>query len=176
MPDGHFLNIYQTYLNNDKGGYIRGVELAATKTFDALPGMLGGLGATASYSYTESETEVSGGAFYGRDLPLPGLSENVWSTTVFFDYERFSSHVNVRYRDEFVQNLPIPGAGSPTLAQPYTTVDAQVSYAFENGLSIVISGNNLTDESNIIEYGVDNAFGEYKQFGRQYYFGINYKY
>ena len=176
VPDGHYLNIYQTYLNNDKGGYIRGIEVAGTKTFDTLPGIWSGLGATASYSYTESETKVGGGAFYGQDLPLPGLSENVWTATVFWDISRFSSHVNVRYRDEFVQNLPIPGAGSPTLAQPYTTIDAQLSYAFDNGLSVVVSGNNLTDEENVIEYGVSNAFGEFKGFGRQYYFGVNYKY
>ncbi len=176
VPPGQFLNIYQTYLNNDKGGYIRGIELAGTTTFDSLPGIWAGLGATASYSFTESETQVGGGAFYNQDLPLPGLSENVWSATVFLDIDRFSSHINMRYRDEFVQNLPIPGAGSPTLAQAYTTVDAQVSYAFDNGLTIVLSGNNLTDEENIIEYGVDNAFGEYKQFGRQFYFGVNYQY
>ncbi|MDJ0906406.1 MAG: TonB-dependent receptor [Woeseiaceae bacterium] len=176
VPDGHFLNIYQTYLNNDLGGYIQGIELAGTKTFDGLPGYWGGLGVTASYSYTDSETEVGGGAFYNRNLPLPGLSENVWSATVFYDWGGFSAHVNMRYRDEFVQNLPIPGAGSPTLAQDYTTMDAQVGYAFDNGLSIVVSGNNLTDEENIIEYGVDGAFGEFKQFGRQYYFGLNYKY
>jgi phosphoribosylformimino-5-aminoimidazole carboxamide ribotide isomerase len=176
LPPDTYLNIFQTYLNNDLGGYIRGIELAGTKTFDSLPGMLGGLGVTASYSYTKSETKVGGGAFYGQNLPLPGLSENVWSATVFYDWGGFSAHVNTRYRDEFVQNLPIPGAGSPTLAQPYTTVDAQVSYAFENGLSVVLSGNNLTDEPNIIEYGVDNAFGEYKEFGRQYYIGVNYKY
>jgi phosphoribosylformimino-5-aminoimidazole carboxamide ribotide isomerase len=176
VPPGQFLALYQTYLNNDKGGYIRGIELAGTKTFDMLPGIWGGLGATASYSFTESETEVGGGAFYDRNLPLPGLSENVWSATIFWDIDRFSSHINMRYRDEFVQNLAIPGAGSPTLAQAYTTVDAQLSYAFDNGISIVLSGNNLTDEENIIEYGVDDAFGEFKQFGRQYYFGINYKY
>lgn len=176
LPPESFLNIYQTYLNNDKGGYIRGFELAATKTFDALPGIWGGLGATASYSHTESETEVSGGRFYTNNLPLPGLSENVWSATVFYDWLGFSAHVNMRHRDEFVQNLPIPGAGTPTLAQPYTTVDAQVSYAFENGLSVVLSGSNLTDEPNKIEYGVDGAFGEYKSFGRQYYFGANYKF
>lgn len=176
VPPGSFLNIYQTYLNNDKGGYIRGIELAGTTTFDRLPGIWSGLGGTASYSYTESETEVGGGSFYGQNLPLPGLSENVFSVTVFWDIDRFSSHVNMRYRDEFVQNLPIPGANSPVFAQPYTTVDAQVSYSFDNGLSVVLSGNNLTDEENVIEYGVEGAFGEYKQFGRQYYFGVNYKY
>jgi iron complex outermembrane receptor protein len=176
VPPGQFLALYQTYLNNDKGGYIRGFELAGTKTFDSLPGIWGGLGATASYSFTESETEVSGGSFYDRNLPLPGLSENVWSATVFWDISRFSSHVNVRYRDEFVQNLAIAGGNSPVFAQPYTTVDAQVSYAFDNGLSVVVSGNNLTDEENTIEYGIDDAFGEFKQFGRQFYFGVNYLY
>lgn len=176
VPDGQFLNIYQTYLNNDKGGFIRGIELAATKTFDRLPGIWSGLGATGSYSYTESETSVSGGQFFDEDLPLPGLSENVWSATIFWDIDRFSSHVNMRYRDEFVQNLPIPGANSPVLAQPYTTVDAQVSYAFDNGISLVLSGNNLTDEENLIEYGVDGSIGEFKQFGRQYYLGLNYQY
>jgi phosphoribosylformimino-5-aminoimidazole carboxamide ribotide isomerase len=176
VPEGQFLALYQTYLNNDNGGYIRGIELAGTKTFDTLPGIWSGLGATASYSFTQSETEVGGGAFYDSNLPLPGLSENVVSATAFWDVEQFSTHINVRWRDEFVQNLPIPGAGSPTLAQPYTTVDAQASYAFDNGLTLVLSGNNLTDEENTIEYGVDNAFGEFKQFGRQFYFGINYKY
>ena len=176
VPPGQFLNIFQTYLNNDNGGYIRGVELAGTKTFDRLPGAWAGLGATASYSYTESETKVSGGSFFDRDLPLPGLSENVWSATLFYDLEQFSAHVNIRYRDEFVQNLAIPGANSPVLAQAYTTVDAQMSYAFDNGFSVVFSANNLTDEENVIEYGVDNAFGEFKQFGRQFYFGMNYQY
>ena len=176
VPPGQFLALYQTYLNNDKGGYIRGIELAGTKTFDNLPGIWSGLGATASYSFTQSETEVSGGSFYDNNLPLPGLSENVWSMTVFWDIDRFSSHINMRYRDEFVQNLAIAGGNSPVYAQPYTTVDAQVSYAFDNGISVVISGNNLTDEENTIEYGVDDAFGEYKQFGRQFYFGVNYKY
>ncbi len=176
VPPGQFLNIFQTYLNNDNGGYIRGIEVAGTKTFDRLPGIWSGLGATASYSYTESETKVNGGSFFDRDLPLPGLSNNVWSATVFFDVDQFSSHINIRYRDEFVQNLPIPGANSPVLAQEYTTVDAQMSYAFDNGFSVVLSANNLTDEENVIEYGVENAFGEFKQFGRQYYFGVNYQY
>ncbi len=176
LPPGTTEGIYQTFLNNDKGGYIRGLELAGTYTFDTLPGIWGGLGASASYSYTESETEVGGGALYGQNLPLPGLSDNVFSATLFWDIGGFSAHINTRYRDDFVQNLPIPGANSPVRAQSYQTVDAQASYLFNNGLSVVISGMNLTDEENVIEYGVDGAFGEYKTFGRQVYFGVNYNY
>jgi len=178
VPAGSFLNIYQTYINNDRGGYIRGIELAGTKTFDNLSGIWSGLGATASYSYTQSETEITGGQILGSSniQPLPGLSENVWSATLFYDYEAFSAHVNVRYRDEFIQRIPTPQGQQPSWSQDYTTVDAQVSYAWENGLSVVVSGNNLTDEAAIIEYGVSGLLGEYRSFGRQYYFGLNYRY
>jgi len=58
----------------------------------------------------------------------------------------------------------------------YTTVDAQMSYAFDNGLSVVLSGNNLTDEPARIEYGVPGLLGEYRIFGRQYYLGVNFQY
>jgi iron complex outermembrane receptor protein len=178
VPDGSFLNIYQTYINNDRGGYIRGIELAGTATFDDLPGILSGLGATASYSYTESETEITGGDILGSSniQPLPGLSKNVWSATVFYDYDAFSAHVNVRYRDEFIQRIPTPQGQQPSWSQDYTTVDAQVSYAWDNGLSVVLSGNNLTNEPAIIEYGVPGLLGEYREFGRQYYLGVNYQY
>jgi len=176
-PD-YFLYIYQTYINNDRGGYIRGFELAGTKTFDDLPGIWSGLGATASYSWTDSETEITGGDILGSSniQPLPGLSETVWSATVFYDYEAFSAHMNVRYRDEFIQRIATPQGQQPSWSQDYTTVDAQVSYAWDNGFSVVISGNNLTDEAAIIEYGVSGLLGEYREFGRQYYLGVNYQY
>ena len=178
VPAGQFLCVYRTVINNDRGGYIRGVELAGTKTFDDLPGIWSGLGATASYSYTESETEILGGDILGDNTlqPLPGLSETVWSATVFYDYEAFSSHVNIRYRDDFIQTTALVGGQKPVQSLDYTTIDAQVSYAFDNGFSVVLSGNNLTDEAAIIEFGVPGLLGEYREFGRQYYLGVNYQY
>lgn len=176
IPEGQVAGAFETFQNNDKGGYIRGIELAATKTFDSLPGAWGGLGLTASYSHTDSEMEVSGGNFSGENQPLPGLSENVWSATIFYDWGGFSAHVNGRYRDEFIVNLPIPGSSTPALTTEYMTIDAQMSYLFENNIGIVLSVYNLTDEPNLIEYGVGGTLGEYKGFGRQYFLGVNWKY
>lgn len=161
---------------NSEGGYIRGIELAGTKTFANLPGVFGGLGLTASYSYTESETEVGGGALTGETVSLPGLSENVWSTTAFWDIDNFSTHLNVRSRDEYVLNLAIPGSSTPVLAKSYTTVDFQASYAFDMGLEVVLQANNLTDEPNRQDYGVSSALGEYNSYGRQFYVGVNYSF
>lgn len=176
-PAGTVEGQYQTVRNNDQGGYIRGLELAYTQTFDQLPGVFSGLGLTASYAFTESETSVDGGQnFEDLSLPLPGLSENVWSTTLFWDIGSFSANVNARYRDEYTYAGATPGGTSFQIADAYTVVDAQVSYAFDNGVDLYLQVNNLTDEPNTSNYGTDNAVGEVKYFGRQYFFGVGYKF
>lgn len=176
IPAGYRNGEFQTVQNTRKGGYIRGLELATTQTFTQLPGIFAGLGVTASYSYTESETEIGGGSLFGQKLPIAGLSKNVWSITGFWDIDKFSTHLNVRYRDDYVMDLPIPGSTTPALAKEYTTLDYQASYAFENGVELIFEANNLTDEANIASYGEDAALGEYKTFGRTYYLGFNYKF
>ncbi|NQD37508.1 TonB-dependent receptor [Permianibacter sp. IMCC34836] len=177
VPEGQIAGAYETYRNSDKGGYIRGYELAATNTFSSLPGVFSGLGVTASYSYTESEAEIDGGGlFAGQKLPIPGLSKDVWSATVFWDIGGFSAHVNARYRGDYIFDMTIPGSSTPAKGKEYTTIDAQASYAFDNGVSVVLQGTNLTDEESLASYGLDNALGEYKTFGRTYFLGLNYKY
>lgn len=177
VPPGFTPGQYQTTQNNDNGGYIRGIELAYTTTFSNLPGIFSGLGLNANYSYTESETTVDGGGnFPDQELPLPGLSENVWSATLFWNIDNFTTHVNVRYRDEYVYEGATPGGSSLTWADEYTVVDWQASYAFENGIEAVLQINNLTDEPNTTNYGHPLATGEYKEFGRQYYLGFNYSF
>lgn len=176
IPDGMVAGTYQTAVNNKKGGYIRGLELAGTYTFDTLPGIFSGLGATASYSFTQSEMEVTGGNLFSQKLSLPGLSENVWSATGFWDIGSFSTNINVRYRDEYVLNMPVPGSSTPVVGKPYTTVDYQASYGFDNGVDVVFEVTNLTNEPVVISYGNDSRLGEYKEFGRQYYVGVNYKF
>ncbi|MDP4486790.1 TonB-dependent receptor [Pseudoalteromonas piscicida] len=177
VPDGFVAGQYQTTQNNDQGGYIRGIELAYTTMFDNLPGVFSGLGFNANYSYTESETTVDGGGnFPDQQLPLPGLSKNVWSATVFWNIDSFTTHLNIRYRDEYVYEGASPGGSSLAWADEYTVVDWQASYNFENGLEAVLQVNNLTDEPNTTNYGTALATGEYKEFGRQYYLGFNYSF
>jgi TonB-dependent receptor len=176
-PTGTVEGQYETVRNNNKGGYIRGAELAYTTVFSELPGILSTLGLNASYSYTESETSVDGGAnFASVQLPLPGLSKNVWSATLFWEYGPFSTHINTRYRDEYVYAGATPGGSSFQWADEYIVVDWQVSYDFENGLVGVAQVNNLTDEANIGHYGNQMLNGEYSEFGRQMYVGVNFSF
>jgi iron complex outermembrane receptor protein len=166
---------YQTAYNNTKGGYIQGVELGYTQTFDFLPGNWSGLGVNSSYSYTESDVErvnSLGGA--AKDIGMPGLSPHNFSATLFYDYEGFSTRLNYRYRDAFVANQVAVETQEVFYAEE-SVVDFQASYEFENGLEVVFQANNLTDEPSKTYFGSEAQTGSIQYFGRQYFFGVNYK-
>ena len=165
---------YETAINNDNGGYIVGLELGYTQTFDFLPGILSGLGVSASYSYTESEVEFqmneSGSSI---DIPLPGLSENVLNATVFYDFKNFSTRLSMRYRDSYISKQV---GVEPELAffEEETVVDYQASYTLDNGINFVFQVNNLTDEPSKTYFGNTTQTGTLQSFGRQVFLGLNY--
>jgi TonB-dependent receptor len=165
---------FQTAFNNDEGGYIRGIELAYTQTFQNLPGAWSGLGVTGGYSYTESEVEFETGlSGETLNIPLPGLSENVFNGTVFFDYEQFSTRVSVRHRGEYVGEQVAVETQLAFFAGE-TVVDYQASYDFDSGVQMVFQVNNLTDEPNKTYFGAESQTGTIQYFGRQFFLGVNY--
>lgn len=165
---------YQTAINNDKGGYIRGIELGYTQVFDFLPSPLDGLGFTGSYSYSDSEveftTDLSGS---NLTIPLPGLSENVLNTTLFYTLDGFDTRVSMRYRSSYVSEQ-VAVESQLAFFDAETIVDYQASYALDNGLKFLFQINNLTDEPNKTYFGEEHQTGTIQYFGRQYFLGLTY--
>ena len=165
---------YQTAINNDNGGYIRGVELGYTQVFDFLPSPLSGLGFTGSYSYSDSEveftTDLSGS---NLTIPLPGLSESVLNTTLFYSLDAFDTRVSMRYRSSYVSEQ-VAVESQLAFFDAETIVDYQASYALENGLKFLFQINNLTDEPNKTYFGEEHQTGTIQYFGRQYFLGLSY--
>ncbi|MDT3307594.1 TonB-dependent receptor [Shewanella vaxholmensis] len=165
---------YQTAINNDNGGYIRGVELGYTQVFDFLPSPLSGLGFTGSYSYSDSEveftTDLSGS---NLTIPLPGLSESVLNTTLFYSLDGFDTRVSMRYRSSYVSEQ-VAVESQLAFFDAETIVDYQASYALENGLKFLFQINNLTDEPNKTYFGEEHQTGTIQYFGRQYFLGLSY--
>ena len=163
-----------TAINNTGGGYIRGLEVAYTQTFDSLPGYWSGLGFSGSYSYTESDiqqqTDLSGTTV---DITLPGLSETVYSATAFYDWESFSTRVNVRYRDRFVSEQ-VAVETQLAFFDDETVVDYQASYAINDNLTVLFQVNNLTDEPTKTYFNQVAQTGTVQFFGRQYFLGMSY--
>lgn len=169
---------YSTAINNLDGGYIRGIEVSYTQTFNFLPGMWEGLGTSLSYSWTDSEITVSdpiGAAASSGNLPFPGLVENSANATIFYSYDNFETRVSVTFQDEFVgetRNINL----QPIVYAAETVVDYQASYKFGSGVDMVFSVNNLTNEPNR-SFMYDEQFARTLQwFGRTYYLGVNYSF
>jgi TonB-dependent receptor len=166
--------IYTTAVNNGEGGYIRGLELAYTQVFSFLPSPFNGLGANASYSYTESEIESItslGGDTLAQSLP--GLSNNVLNATVFYALDDFETRLNVRYRDEFVSEQVAINEQVVNF-DAETVVDFQTSYSFSDSLTMLLQVNNLTDEPTQSYFGSEQRTGTTQYFGRQFYLGFTY--
>lgn len=167
---------FTTAVNNQEGGYIRGIELAYTQVFSFLPDLWSGLGVSMSYSYTESEveffTDLSGSE---RVQPLPGLSENVLQATLFWEYQDFETRLSGRYRDEFVSEQW--GVNEQVVNfDKELVVDFQASYSVTEQLSVLFQVNNLTDEPTQSYFGATDFSGTTQFFGRQMFLGATYSF
>jgi TonB-dependent receptor len=165
---------FETAFNDDKGGYIKGLEVSYTQVFSFLPDFWSGLGLSTSYSHTKSEIQQIS-QLGQQDLPitLPGLSENVLQTTLFWGYEGFETRISARYRDEFVSEQVAVEAQTVNYDDELV-IDYQASYQFNNNLGVVFQVNNVTDEPTKSYFGVQSQTGTIQYFGRQFFLGMTY--
>jgi len=168
---------YSRAANNADAGYIRGIEIGYTQTFNFLADLWKGLGANVNFSYTESEIQRPSNV-PGEDgalAPMEGLSPRVYSATIFYDYEDlFTARVSARHRAEYLSRQIAIGQDQSAYFQEETIISAQMSYNFTENLQAVISVDNLTDEPNVSYFGDTSRTGTIQYFGRTVYFGINY--
>lgn len=164
---------YSTAVNNAEGGYIRGLEVAYTQIYSMLPGMLSGLGVSASYSYTESEIQRTlGDGVYAANLP--GLSENVATLTVFWEYEGFETRLSSRFRDAFVSQQ-VAVNDQVVNFDSELVIDYQASYEINDNWSVLFQVNNLTDEPTRSYFSSEEQTGTIQYFGTQYFLGMTYQ-
>jgi TonB-dependent receptor len=165
---------FETAFNDDKGGYIKGIEVAYTQIFSFLPELWSGLGFTASYSHTKSEIQqISKLGAQNLPISLPGLSENVIQTTVFWEYQGFETRVNVRYRDAFVSEQVAVEAQTVNYDDEMI-IDYQASYQINENFGAVFQINNVTDEPTKSYFGFEAQTGTLQYFGRQFFLGLTY--
>lgn len=165
---------FETAFNDQEGGYIRGLEFTYTQIFSFLPELWSGLGLQTSYSYTESEIQqISKLGQQDLSISLPGLSENVFQTTLFWEYQGFETRASVRYRDEFVSEQVAVEAQTVNY-DGETIIDYQASYQFNDHFNVVFQINNVTDEPTKSYFGVKAQTGTIQYFGRQFFLGMTY--
>ena len=157
-PEAGFL---LTQSINGPNAHITGFEAAWEYRLSRLPGMLGGFGVAANYSYTQSQVTFPAGFSNGRnDHPtLQRQAPNNWNFGLTYDKSRFSGRFAITHNDAnlwqyaFQQNStpndPILGIKGPTgdiYLYAHTQFDVQGSYRMYKGLSFFAYGLNLSNE------------------------------
>jgi iron complex outermembrane receptor protein len=161
---------------NGNGGYVKGIELTASIPFSLFSDALDGFGLIASAAKNDSSIKIN-----GVDTPIPGLSTKVINSTLYFEKYGFSARVSNRYRDDFIGEVP---AFDATLTlnnvSAESLLDAQIGYSFQSGimkgLSVSLSGTNLTDEPFVLNNIDTTPYNliKYQKYGAVYALAVSY--
>ena len=158
-------------------GFVRGYEFQASVPFRLVHESLDGFGLAVSATF------IDGGLDDGSRIP--GLSEESYSLTAYYEFKGFEFRISGTKRDEFLtetrgQSLAL--AETEDLGAEIW--DAQISYDFKEsgiasleGLRITLQAQNLTDEDTLQAEADDSRqITSYQSFGANYSLGLNYKF
>jgi iron complex outermembrane receptor protein len=161
---------------NGNGGYVKGIEFTASIPFSLFSDSLDGFGLIASAAKNDSSIKIN-----GVETPIPGLSTKVINSTLYYEKYGFSARVSNRYRDDFIGEVP---AFDATLTlnnvSAESLLDAQIGYSFQSGimkgLSVSLSGTNLTDEPFVLNNIDTTPYNliKYQKYGAVYALAVSY--
>lgn len=155
---------------NAGSGWLTGVEIAYLQHFTSLPGLLGNLGLSANYSYTNSQANGIPGR---SDSPkLLRQSPNIFNISPTFDKGRLSIRAGMSYNEHSIFSYQYqdgtPGGINGPLSDQYLythfQIDLQGSYYIGHGLTFMAYGLNLNNEV----FGFYNGQPQY-MVQREYY-------
>ena len=166
-----------------------GVEVTAAHRFSYLPGYWSGLGFKASYNYTTSDFEFEDGLYgdlYTRQLDgsllqtnegivapggLPGLSENVFSGTLYYQIGDLDLSTIYKYRDNYFQPATSNGTRLRYVGE-VGVLEARAAYKLNDNVRFSVEAINLLSEpKKQYQWNEDNLY-ELNDYGPRIFFGV----
>jgi TonB-dependent receptor len=157
-----------TQPTNAGSAWVYGIELGYQQRLSFLPGLMGGLGFSGNYTYSDSQAK--GVDPLRTDSPaLLRQTPNTWNLGPSFDRGPISVHMGFEFNGASIysyqyENLnadPVTGAVTPdspapvggikgptgdNYLYPHLQVDAQASYRLPKGFEVYAQGLNLNNE------------------------------
>lgn len=162
---------------NGEGGNIKGIELSGQYAFDW------GLGFTVNYTYSDSESGFSNDV--DSELPIPGVPENAFNATVYYQNYGFEARLSYGWRDKsFDSNFGFADATFNGTTQTditrtfgiwnrdYYQIDAQIAYQFSDKLGVTLEAINLTEQDQSQYLQFENLPFTFESGSRRILFGI----
>ncbi|MBU2880835.1 TonB-dependent receptor [Psychrosphaera sp. B3R10] len=173
-------NMTVTKTVNAKDATIEGVEVGYMDTYDFLPGVFGGLGINANYTYQQSEYESEYSSINPNLLlpsfPVADTPEHSYNFTAFWEQNGNQIRLSMRgTSDSLVGKDWANGQYGRSWNQGSiwnegrTTLDLSASWQVSENMSLTFQAINLTDEAyrtyftsrtlNVVRVAADNAAG-----------------
>jgi iron complex outermembrane receptor protein len=148
-------------LGNGKGTAVSGIEFAYQQNFDFLPAPFDGFGVLTNYTYMDTH----GGT------PLQGASKNNYTASMYYEKGWFGGRVSYTWRDDFYTG--IEGNTQDTrIQQDFGTLDANISFNFNDHVSAVIEATNILEEVDQDRFVPIDLVGFYTDNGRRVLVGL----
>ena len=147
---------------NGGTGSVQGIEFQLQHSWDS------GFGVLSNYTYVDSETTRPD----GEKEMVPGVSENSFNGSVFFENDYITTRIAYNWRTEWVG----VGATQAVLNDAYSQWDASITWHAMENLNLTLEGVNLTNE---VIQSQDTEFDLTQntiEFGSRYYLSASYQF
>jgi TonB-dependent receptor len=160
-------------VNGGKASLL-GFELAWQQNLTFLPGLFGGLGVYANYTYTHSNAEVENFA-QGDDLTeikLPGQAEHIGNLALTYTKGGFNVRATVNFNGSYISEID---GGDLVLIDSRSQLDVSISQTFKK---ITAFGEfvNLNNAQQVELYNNADFPKQREQYGFWTRFGIKFKF
>ncbi|MBX9617149.1 MAG: TonB-dependent receptor [Caulobacteraceae bacterium] len=137
---------------NNREANINGFEIAGQYFYGDS-----GIGIAASYTVVNGDVDIDVGADPSIDqFALLGLSDSA-NVTLIYDNYGVSARLAYNWRDTFLVETNRGGNDrNPVFAEPFGTLDVNISYDLTESVALSFEGINLTSES-VRTYGRDES-------------------
>lgn len=129
---------------NGGAGTIKGVELSVSSFLDVAPGLLRNLGASANFTYIDTEQVLpqTGANVASRGL-IPGISKRSFNSSLFYDDGRFRARVAYSVRSRFILSYVLADPTANLNWFPISRLDASTAYKLTDAITLTLDAQNL---------------------------------
>lgn len=161
---------------NTDSAHVQGIEFGLSDVhLGFLPGFLSNLGINTNAAFVDMDAphiRMSNGTF--RQLPqLLESSRFTGNASLLYSDDVWSGELAYNYTSKMPISFDTNNAANDQWWAGISTLDAQVTYKFDDHLSLRVQGKNLTDSVPQKVVGVSQQLNySALQNGRAYYFGV----
>ena len=139
-------------VQNTAKAKLSGVELNIVKDFNFFSHpFFANTGINANVTFIDADysdvlrVPIGGGAELAPGF-IPGQPQKMANVSLYYTDERWDINLSVNYTGDFVTFFNSNDAGQDVYNLSQTTINAKISYTFNDNFRFFVEGNNLSDE------------------------------